>query len=159
MRWQAMDLVDEQDLARGELGEVGAARSPPLCSMAGAPDGAQRSQPRAISRLMIVGERGLAEAGRAGEQDVVERIAAIAGGGDEDFEVGLRGLLSREIVECRRPQRAVDRLAGLTLWVGDFAVSGHGPAFGILRHAMEQLKNEGQVKAAWDVVVASVFGK
>jgi hypothetical protein len=43
---------------------------------------------------------------------VVERIAALSGGGDEHFEVGLGGLLAREIIEGRGAQRAVHRPAG-----------------------------------------------
>jgi len=37
--------------------------------------------------------------------------SALAGGGDEDFEVGLGGGLACEIIEGERPQRAVDLLA------------------------------------------------
>jgi hypothetical protein len=57
---------------------------------------------------------------------MVKRIAPVARGGDEDFQVGLGGGLSGEIVKCCRPQRAVDLLAGLAFGIGDFAVSGHG---------------------------------
>ena len=154
MRRQAVDLVDEQHVARFEIGEQG--RKVAGLGDDGAGGGAEADAHLAAEDLR---QRGLAEAGRAGEQDVVERIAAIAGGGDEDFQVGLGRLLAGEIVERRRPQRAVDRLAGLALGVGDFAVSGHGPAFGIVRGAMEQLKNEGRVKTASDVALAGDSGR
>ena len=51
-------------------------------------------------------EARLAEAGRAGEQHVVERVAARRGGGDRDAELLLQRLLADEVVEPLRAQRA-----------------------------------------------------
>ena len=55
-----------------------------------------------------VGEGGLAEAGRAGEQDVVEHVAAPAGGLDHEHEAFLDLLLADEFVEIGWPQRDVE---------------------------------------------------
>src|SRR5262249_13300929 len=52
-----------------------------------------------------LGERGLAEARGAGEQHVVECIAARLGGLDEHLEVGARLLLADELGEEAGPQR------------------------------------------------------
>ena len=57
-----------------------------------------------------VGERGLAEPGRPGEQHVVERLAAPAGRLDEERELVLELLLADEVLEPRRAQRAVELL-------------------------------------------------
>ncbi len=79
---EAVDLVDEEHIARREVGE----------------------QPRQVARLVQhgtrgdlelrvhlvgddVGQRGLAQARRAVEQYVVERVAPHEGGPDEDAEV------------------------------------------------------------------------
>ena len=112
---EAVDLVDEEDRARlergQERGDVGLAlerrarrlhdRHPEL----GGDD---------------VGERGLAEAGRAGEQHVVERLAAPAGRLDEDRELVGHLLLVDEVGEAARAQRAVELLlAALDPRVGD----------------------------------------
>ena len=52
-----------------------------------------------------VGEGGLAEAGRAVEEDMVEGLAAVLGGADEDLEVLHHLLLAGETVEPRGAQR------------------------------------------------------
>ena len=57
-------------------------------------------------------ERGLAEPGRAGEQDVVERLLAPAGGLDEDAELVGDLRLADEVLERRRPKRAVEVVVG-----------------------------------------------
>ena len=46
-----------------------------------------------------VGERGLAEAGRAVEQDVIERLAALQGGVERDAELLADDLLADALVE------------------------------------------------------------
>src|SRR5690606_23043971 len=56
-----------------------------------------------------------AESRRTGEQHVVERLAACAGGLDEDAELGLDLLLADEIGQQLRPQRAVELLLGPAL--------------------------------------------
>src|SRR5205085_1709840 len=57
-----------------------------------------------------VGERRLAEAGRAGQQDVVERLATPARGPYEDAQVPGRLLLADVLGEPRRPQGKLDQL-------------------------------------------------
>ena len=56
-----------------------------------------------------VGEGGFAEAGRAAEEDVIERLAALFGGGDGDFEALLDLGLAGEIGKKRRAQRHFQR--------------------------------------------------
>ena len=53
------------------------------------------------------GKRRLSEAGRAVEQDVVERLAAAFRGIDEDAQVLARRLLADELVEALRPKRRI----------------------------------------------------
>ena len=57
-------------------------------------------------------QRRLAQAGRPGEQDVVERLAARGGGRDRDRELLLQRLLADELVEPLRAQRAVELVLG-----------------------------------------------
>ena len=57
-----------------------------------------------------VRERRLAEAGRAEQQHVVQRLAAPLGGADEDLELLARLRLADVFGQPLRPQRALDRL-------------------------------------------------
>ena len=57
-------------------------------------------------------QRGLAEAGGADEQHVVERLVALAGGLDEDREVGARLGLADEFRQQLRAQRGVADIVG-----------------------------------------------
>ena len=102
---EPVDLVDEEDAARLERGQEGGDVGLALERRAGGLDEVD---------LELggddLGERGLAEAGRAGEQDVVERVAAGAGGLDGDAELGLQRLLADELVEPARAQRDVELL-------------------------------------------------
>src|ERR1019366_3533846 len=59
-----------------------------------------------------LGERGLAQAGRAVQQYMVERLAAGAGGLDENREVFAGGLLADELGERLRPQRCLGGVLG-----------------------------------------------
>ena len=63
---------------------------------------ARRSMRMARAHLVgdDVGERGLAEAGRAEEEDVIERLAALARGRDGDLEVRLDLLLADVLLEA-----------------------------------------------------------
>lgn len=56
-----------------------------------------------------VGERGLSQAGRAIEQDVVDGFIPSLGGGDGDFEVVLGLVLSDKIGQAPRPQAGIKR--------------------------------------------------
>ena len=101
-RIEPMDLVDEQDVALLEIGEE-------RCEIAGAGDhragGGAEVHPE-LARHDL-GERRLAEPRRAGEEDMVEGLAAGAGGGDEDLEIGPRLGLADELGEALRAQLPV----------------------------------------------------
>ena len=77
----------------------------PLRSSAGPGDGAD---PRAELLADDEREARLAEARRADEEDVVERLAAGLGRLQRDRELLLDPLLPDEVVEAARPQRAVE---------------------------------------------------
>ena len=95
-----MDLVDEEDVAVLEIGEK-------RCEVARLGDDRTRGRAEIDAELARhdLGERGLAEAGRACEQDMVERLAAGAGGLDEHFEVGADLGLADELGERLRAER------------------------------------------------------
>ncbi len=97
-----MDLVDEQDVAvlevgqkRGEIARLGDHRA-----RSGAETNAHLAREDS-------GERGLAEARRAVEQDMVERLSATLRCVDEDAQVLARALLADELVEALGPKRQV----------------------------------------------------
>ena len=106
-RIEAMDLVDEQHVVRLQVGELGG-------EIARLLDHRARGRAEADAHLARhdLRQRRLAEAGRAVEQHVVERLAARLGGGDEDLEVLADLLLADEVVERLRPQR---QLGGVLL--------------------------------------------
>ena len=62
-----------------------------------------------------VREPRLAEPGRAGEQDVVERLAARLRGVERDRELLLHALLADEVVEPARPQRLLELSSSLVV--------------------------------------------
>ena len=99
---QAVDLVDEEHRARlergQERGDVGLA----LERRAGGLD--ERDVELGGDDLR---QRGLAEAGRAGQQHVVERLAARRAACDRDRELVLDRVLADELVEPPRAQRGV----------------------------------------------------
>ena len=92
---QAMDFVDEKDVARLQVGQDGGEVAGALDDGAGG--GAEADAEFAGDDL---GEGGLAEAGGAVEQDVVEGLGAGASGFDEDGEVIAGGLLTDEFIEA-----------------------------------------------------------
>ena len=101
-RIEAMDLVDEQNVARLEIGELGG-------EIAGLGDDGPggRAEIDAEFARDDLRQRRLAEAGRPDEQHVIERLAARLGRFDEDLEVLARRLLAGEIGEHLRTQRGV----------------------------------------------------
>ena len=101
---EPVDLVDEEDVALLQRGQD-RGHVLPLDGRPG--DGAD---PDAELLADHVGEARLAEAGRAGEQDVVERLAARASRRERDRELLLDPLLADEVVEPLRPERAVELL-------------------------------------------------
>jgi len=70
-----------------------------------------------------VGKGGFAEAGRAVEEQVVQRLVALFGGIDGDAEIVLQLRLADELLEAPRPQRDVDRLVVVLRLAGDDALS------------------------------------
>ena len=100
---EAVDLVDEEHRAGLERGQEGGDVGLALQRRAGGLD---------ERRLELggddVGERGLAEPGRPGEQHVVERLAAPPGRLDEHLELAGDLLLVDEVGEAPRAQRAVE---------------------------------------------------
>ena len=102
---QAMDLVDEEDVAglerREDRGDVLLLERRP------------GDRPEADPELLAhdLRERRLPEPGRAGEQDVVERVRARLRRLERDAQLLLDPLLADEVVEPLRPER----LLGLVL--------------------------------------------
>ena len=100
----AVDFVDEEDVALFEIGEQ--ARE-----VAGFLDHGARGHADTLAELVAEdeGERGLAETGRARKQDVIQRIAAALRGADHDLEA-LDGFgLAHEIGKRKRAQRGLRR--------------------------------------------------
>ncbi len=99
-RVEAVDLVDEEDVAVLEVGEQRG-------EVAGLGDDGPGGRAKADAQLVRddLRQRRLAEAGRPGKQHVVERLAARAGRLDEHLEVGARLLLADELAQELRPQR------------------------------------------------------
>ena len=91
-RIEAVDLVDEQNVARLEIGENGGEIARLGQHRAGG--GAEIDAQLARHDLR---QGGLAQARRAGEQHMVQRLAARLGGLDEDGEIFARLLLADEI--------------------------------------------------------------
>jgi hypothetical protein len=100
-----VDLVDEQDVAILEIGEDGGE----VARLGDhRPDVARKADAELAGDDL--GKRGLAEPGRAEEQDMVERIAAALGRLDEHPQILARRLLADEFVERLRAQRRVEIL-------------------------------------------------
>src|SRR5439155_10346323 len=121
---QAVNLVDEQHVVllkvRQDRGEVARA----LNGWAGGD-----AHGDAHLRSDDVGERGLAKAGRAIEEQVVERFVALLGGVYGDAEIVLELLLADEFIEPPWSQRDVDLLVVFPRLAGDNALlSGRSPA-------------------------------
>ena len=91
-----MDLVDEEDVARLEVGEQAGEVALPLERGA-----AGDVQADAELGGDDVRERRLAEARRAGEQAVVERVAARLGRGDVDLQLLDHGRLAHVLAKVR----------------------------------------------------------
>ncbi len=117
---EAVDLVDEQDVAVLEVGQQGG-------EIARLGDHRARGGAEADPHFAgeDPGERGLAETRRAEEQDMVERLAARLGGVDEDAEVLARRLLADEFVEALGPKRRIGVLGGALGGGESGGISGH----------------------------------
>ncbi len=99
---EAMDLVDEEHVALFEIGEK-------CREIAGLGDHGTRGGAKADAELARhdLRQRGLAEARRADEQHVIERLAALARGLDEYGQIGARLRLADELRQQLRAQRGV----------------------------------------------------
>ena len=97
-RAQPVDFVDEQHVARLQIGELGR-------EVAGPQDHGPRGHPEADPELGRddLRERGLAEAGGAGEEHVIERLPALPCGRDEHAEIGAQLRLADELGQPLRP--------------------------------------------------------
>ena len=97
-----MDLVDEQHVALAEPGEDGG-------QVAGPFERRARGDVQADLELgrHDAGERGLAQARRTGEEQVVDRLCPPAGGLEDDAEVLLELALADEVVEQARAEPAL----------------------------------------------------
>ena len=119
-RIEAVDLVDEQDVAVFEIGQQSG-------KVAGLGDDRAGGGAEADAHLARedASQRRLAEAGRAVQQDMVERFAAALGGGDEHPQILARRLLADELVETLRAKCLVDVFGG-ALWRCDAGgIRGH----------------------------------
>jgi hypothetical protein len=103
-RAQPMDLVDEQHVAGLQVGQQRGQVAGLLQHRAGG---------LAQVDLHLVGDdvrqRGLAEPRRAEDQGVVQRLAAAAGGADEDLHLLAHRRLADVVRELARADRAVQR--------------------------------------------------
>ena len=94
-----MDFVDEEHVALLEV------RQKPRQVAGLFDDRTTRALEAGAHRLGDdVRQRGFPKAGRAGEQDVIERFAALFGGGDGDLDPFAHLGLATEVGEQRRPQ-------------------------------------------------------
>src|ERR1700730_5712800 len=98
-----MDRVEEQHIARLEVGEQG-----------GEVAGALQHRPRCLAQVDTelvrddMGEGRLAESRRTEQQNVIERLFAFLRGLDEDRELAADFFLAYVLVERARPERAVE---------------------------------------------------
>ena len=100
-----MDLIDEQHVVVAEIREQRGEIAGPL-----------EHGPRRLVQVHAelvrddVRERRLAEARRAEQKRVVERLAALTSRRDEDLHLRLDARLADVLLEPARPHRAVERL-------------------------------------------------
>ena len=101
-RDEAVDLVDEEDVALLEIGQQ-------RREIAGLGDHRARCRAEIDAEFARddLRQRRLAEAGRPDEEHVVERLLAPARRLDEDRKIGARLRLADEIGQHLRPQRAI----------------------------------------------------
>src|SRR5438552_6200210 len=118
-----MDLVDEQHVVllkvRQDCGEVARALN---CRTG------RDAHRDAHLGSDDVGERRLAKAGRAIEEQVVERLVALLCRVHGDTEVVLELLLADELIEAAGPQGDIDCLFFVLRLAGDYALGGRSPA-------------------------------
>ena len=103
-RLEAMDLVDEQDVAGAQVGE----RPDEIARLLERRPGARADVDAQLARDQL-GERRLAESRRSEEQRVIERLTPGERRVDEDPQAVLHLLLPDELREPLRPERQLDR--------------------------------------------------
>jgi hypothetical protein len=119
-----MDLVDEQHVALVELGEDGGEVAGPLQRRSGGDLEVRRHLGRDDA-----GQRGLAEPGRPGQQEVVGGLAPPAGGLEDHRQVLLHLGLADELVEAMRAQARFDaQLVGADGGVEELVTHAAPPA-------------------------------
>ena len=132
-----MDLVDEHQVA---LGEVGQDTSEVTCALdLRAARGVQLGAHRVRDQ---VGQRRFAQAGGTTQQHMIERFAAQLGGLHHDHELVLHLRLPMELLEVCGAQREVEGGVG---FVEDRIQGGARMAFDL-----RSFKPSGKEKRAWD---------
>ncbi len=97
-----MDLVDEQHVAVVEIGEDGGEVAGPFeCGPA------RDAQRHAELGGDDAGQRRLTGSRRSREEQMVDRLPALARRGEEDLEVLFQALLAHELVQAARAQRGL----------------------------------------------------
>ena len=104
-RRQAMDLVDEQDVARFEIGQQRGQVAGTLQHRAG---GLAQVDAHLLGQDMR--QRGLAEARRPEDQHVIQRIATATRGLDRDAQLLTHRRLADVVLQPVRADRALDPL-------------------------------------------------
>jgi DNA polymerase III delta prime subunit len=112
---EPVDLVDEQHIVRFEVGQQ---RRQVLGFFQHRTAGL--AQVHAQLLRDDVTQRGLAQAGRAEQQHMVQRLGAFPGGANEDFQLLAHLLLAHVLVQQLGPQGALDRL-----FLGRIGGGGH----------------------------------
>ncbi len=117
---EAMDFVDEQNITLFEIGEK-------CRKIAGLGDDRPGGGAKADTKFARhdLRQRGLAEAGGADEQHMVQRLAAFTGRLDEDRKIGARLRLADEFGQQLRAQRGVADIVGAALRRDDAGGRGH----------------------------------
>ena len=104
---EAVDLIDEEDVTLLQVGEEGG-------QIAGPHQDRARGDAQADAHLRghDAGQRGLAQTGGAGEQQVVGRLIPLQGGFDDDLQMLGELPLADELGQCPGPQAGVLGLLG-----------------------------------------------
>ena len=119
-RREPMNFVDEQHIIALKIGQHG-----------GQVAGLFEDRPRGLLQVDAhlgghdMRQRGLAQTGRAEQQQVVERLLAAAGGGDEDVELLADFRLTDIVGQGPRPQRPLK-----LFFIGRAGFAGQQPVLG-----------------------------